>query len=92
MPHPDSLRYTAHARRRLRERSIRRAFVKAVLREGEIIEDYPDDPRGASYLMLGRTDVEPLHVHAADKDGHTVVIAAYWPDPDLWSGDLRERL
>jgi hypothetical protein len=60
--------YTVHAAERLVERGLRRQGVEYVLQTGERIEDYPDDPRGASYLMLSWYEERPLHVVAADDE------------------------
>ena len=57
---------------------------------GEILEDYPDDPRGASALVLGHThDGRSLHIVCAfDPSGTLVVITVYEPEPPWW---LNER-
>lgn len=85
--------YTVHAAERLVERGLRRQGVEYVLQTGERIEDYPDDPRGASYLMLGWYEERPLHVVAADDENseETVVITLYRPAPEKWSDDFRTR-
>jgi hypothetical protein len=36
------------------DRLIERADIRAIIFAGEIIEDYPEDARGHSCLMLGR--------------------------------------
>ncbi len=92
MPYP-AVRYTVHAAEHLVGRGIRRREVEAALQHGERIEDYPEDPRGASYLMLGWQNARPLHVVAADDDEgkETVVITLYEPDPEQWSDDFRTR-
>ncbi|MFQ5849860.1 MAG: DUF4258 domain-containing protein [Candidatus Binatia bacterium] len=35
---------------------------EAVLSQGEILEEYPDDPCGESCLILGFVRAEPIHV------------------------------
>ena len=47
--------YLHHALRQMArtERMIRTEEVRAVIETGEVIEDYPDDPRGHSCLMMG---------------------------------------
>ena len=51
----------------------------------EIIEDYPDDPRGHSFLILGFTKKEQvIHVLCSIHEETFVVITIYRPDPDLW--------
>lgn len=66
-------------------------IVDAIL-QGEIIEDYPDDPRGKSCLILGETkDDRPLHVVCglAD-DGKLLMITVYFPDENEWM-DFKTR-
>jgi len=66
--------------------------VRHVLEEGEIIEDYPEDIRGHSCLMLGKSaDGRPIHVVCAPKDEYLAVITAYIPDEAQWSKDFRTR-
>ena len=49
------------------DRMITSADVRTVIEAGEIIEDYPDDARGPSCLMLGFTDKRAVHVVCAPK-------------------------
>jgi hypothetical protein len=49
-----------------------------------VIEDYPDDPRGASFLLLGFTETDrPIHAVCALTDV-LVIITLYRPDPARW--------
>lgn len=74
------------------ERNILLADVRCVLREGDVIERYPDDRPFPSRLMLGWIAGRGLHVVAADDTEHsTFVITAYEPDPDEWEPDFRTR-
>jgi hypothetical protein len=67
--------------------------VRKVLEEGEIIEDYPEDARGHSCLMLGKgADGRPIHVVCTPKDEYLGVITAYVPDEAQWSEDYRTRI
>lgn len=72
---------------------ISTADVRRVLEEGEIVEDYPEDTRGHSCLILGGGKVgRPIHIVCAPKDEYLVIITAYIPDEDQWSKDFRKRL
>ena len=74
------------------ERMISTAEVRQVVSTGEIIEDYPDDPRGHSGLMLGHgNDRRPIHVVCAPKAEYLAIITAYLPSPDAWINDFRTR-
>ena len=67
--------------------------VRKVLEECEIIEDYPEDARGHSCLMLGKDREErPIHVVCAPKDEYLAVITAYVPDESQWLEDYRRRI
>ena len=75
------------------DRMISTADVRKVIEEGEIIEDYPEDSRGHSCLMLGRgNDRRPIHIVCAPKDEYLAVITAYIPDENQWSKDFRARV
>lgn len=51
----------------------------------EIIEDYPEDKRGHSLLVLGFTkDGFPIHMVCAIHEDVLVIITLYRPDPELW--------
>jgi hypothetical protein len=66
--------------------------VKTVIAEGEIIEDYPEDARGHSGLVLGFGDGRrAIHVVCSPKPDYVAIITAYIPHPDQWSADFRRR-
>jgi len=50
-----------------------------------IVEDYPEDKRGHSSLLLGFTkEGLPIHMVCAIHEDILVIITVYRPDPDLW--------
>ena len=74
------------------ERMITAAEVQQVIEAGEIIEDYPDDIRGHSCLMLGsRKENQPIHLVCSPQEDFLSVITAYLPDKELWTDDFKER-
>ena len=74
------------------DRMISTQEVRSVILRGELIEDYPDDVRGQSCLMLGRgTEDRPVHVVCAPKREYLAVITAYLPSPEHWASDWRTR-
>ncbi|MBN1876425.1 MAG: DUF4258 domain-containing protein [Anaerolineae bacterium] len=75
------------------ERMIAPEDVLAVISHGEVIEDYPEDARGHSCLILG-FDMRnrPVHVVCAPKDEYLAIITAYIPERALWSSDFRQRV
>lgn len=57
----------------------------------ELVEDYPEDPRGHSQLLLGFSERgDPIHAVCAVHEGTLVIITVYRPDPKLWE-NLRVR-
>jgi len=87
--------YLPHAIRQMArpERMISSAEIRAVTENGEVIEDYPEDPRGHSCLMLGiGIDGRPTHVVCSPKDDYLAIITAYIPESEKWSHDFRMRM
>ena len=75
------------------DRMITTAEVRSAIENGEIIEDYPDDLRGHSCLMLGEGENgRPIHVVCSPKDKFLAIITAYIPDPNQWSKDYKVRV
>ena len=87
-----SLRWTRHILERLIQRNIRIDDVKAVLVNGEIIEQYPNDYPFPSCLVLGHTAAgHPLHVVCGSNGVELWLITAYFPNPFEWTNDFRQR-
>ena len=87
--------FLPHALRQMlkSDRMIERAEVRRVIDLGEIIEDYPDDPRGHSCLLLGFGEGgRPMHVVCAPRDDYLAVITTYLPGENEWSGDFKARI
>ena len=88
------LLFLPHAIRQMSrpQRMISSNEVDGVVRNGELIEDYPNDLRGHSCLMPGSGDVgRAVHVVCSPKDEYLAIITAYLPDPAQWSDDFRRR-
>lgn len=84
---PHAVRQMSHS-----DRMIAPAEVEHIVISGEVIEDYPQDPRGPSCLLLGVGEGgRVLHVVCSPKDGYLAIITAYVPDPEQWSADVRRR-
>lgn len=74
------------------DRMIAPSEVQAVAQTGVLVEDYPEDARGHSCLLLGSgTGGRPIHVVCSPKDDYLAIITAYLPDPNQWSRDFRRR-
>jgi len=86
--------YTEHALNEMNaeEEMITRDEVRQVIFEGEIIEDYPEDVRGHSCLMLAFTEKgRPVHVVCAPKEDYLGIITVYVPTEEKWEADFRTR-
>lgn len=66
--------------------------VRSVVEAGEVIENYPEDARGHSCLLLGRgVRGRAIHIVCAPKDDYLAIITAYIPSEDEWSNDFKVR-
>src|SRR5215210_6190766 len=85
---PHAIRQMSHP-----ERLITTSEIRRVVEHGEVIEDYPEDVRGHSCLMLGFGETgRAVHVVCSPKDEYLAIITAYLPDAVEWSVDFRVRI
>lgn len=85
---PHTIRQMSHP-----DRMISSQEIEKVIMTGEVIEDYPQDSRGHSCLILGLGQGDrPIHIVCAPKNEYLAVITAYLPDPLQWSSDFKKRL
>ena len=86
--------YTSHALHQMNkpERMISKNEVRDIIKQGEIIEDYPEDPRGHSCLMVGETVFKRIiHVACSPKPDYLAIITAYIPTEDEWEEGFKQR-
>lgn len=79
-------RVTLHAEHeRDQDRMLGREIEEALCSpQAEVIEEYPSDPRGPSFLLLGFTEAGlPIHAVCALTEV-LVIITLYRPDPTRW--------
>jgi hypothetical protein len=77
---------------KLRQRRIKAEDIEQAVKTGMIIEDYPEDRRGLSCLILGLVGESPLHVVCGRLDAdELLIITAYEPDPAEWESDGKTR-
>lgn len=87
--------FSKHAERERQSDQITIAELEQALCICEIIEDYPDDPRGSSCLALGFAGERPIHAVCAVKSEpeEILLITVYDPAkrPEKWTPDYRRR-
>ena len=73
-------------------RMISISELRHVVEDGELIEDYPEDVRGHSCLILGYDEEgRPIHVVCSPKEDYLAIITAYLPDPNQWEDNFTKR-
>ena len=86
--------YLPHAVRQMSrpDRMISMAEVRHVVENGKLIEDYPEDVRGHSCLILGYGEGgRPIHVVCSPKTEYLAVITAYIPSEQAWEDSFKKR-
>ena len=74
------------------DRMITVAEVRRTVLSGELVEDYPEDVRGHSCLMLGTGGSgRPIHVVCAPQGEYLAIVTAYLPESHEWKPDHRTR-
>lgn len=87
----DRMFLTAHCSLRLEQRGISEKDIENAINNGEIIEQYPDDYPWPSCLVLGFSDQKALHLCIGTSGEAEKLITAYWPDPEKWDADFKQR-
>ena len=85
---PHAIKQMSHPARMITADEIRETILS-----GEIIEEYPDDPRGKSYLICYKLNNRTIHVVCAPKKEveYLAIITAYIPDPMQWLSSFKVR-
>ena len=76
---------------KIEKRDIKLSDIKQCIKNGEVIEDYPDDYPYPSSLLLGYTDNKPLHIVVGIGNELLWLITAYYPDNEKWEDDNKTR-
>jgi hypothetical protein len=85
-------KYTLHARNEALNDGINIQKTIEIFDKAEMIEDYPDDPRGHSCLILGWLDKKPVHLVCGISGDDIILITIYMPDPERWIDHKIRRL
>jgi Domain of unknown function (DUF4258) len=87
--------FSKHAEREREADQITMRELEQALFRCDIIEDYPNDPRGPSCLALGFAGVRPVHAVCAIKNDpeELLIITVYDPSKraEKWTDNFRER-
>ena len=86
--------FLPHALRQMSrpERMISTGEIRQVIECGEIIENYPEDVRGHSCLILGSGEnSRSIHVVCAHKEDYLAIITAYIPGEQEWIDNFSKR-
>jgi len=88
----NNVRHSLHALQREAEEGITADEICDSMRGGfELVEDYPDDPRGHSCLLLTWVGNMPVHVVCAPHEDILLVITMYIPTMEWWGEDFKTR-
>jgi hypothetical protein len=84
-----------HAEQERQADMITTEELEQALKNCETIEDYPEDPRGASCLVLGFAAERPVHAVCAIKQDpeEVLLITIYDPSrrPEKWTDNYQRR-
>ena len=74
------------------DRMIGTGILRRIIAQGEVLEDYLDDIRGHSCLMMGFDEERnPVHILCAPRDDYLAIITAYRPSRLEWGKDFKTR-
>src|SRR5438105_676580 len=81
----ETVQFTTHAHAEMEDDDFSAEDVLHALRSGELLEDYPDEQRGACCLVNGLSqDNRPLHVVCTTGADVLGIITVYEPKPPKW--------
>jgi hypothetical protein len=87
--------FSRHAEREREADKILPKELEDALTNCDIIEDYPDDPRGASFLALGFSAGRPIHAVCSirTEPEELLLVTVYDPSrhPYEWVDNYRKR-
>jgi hypothetical protein len=83
---------SVHAEKERYAEDISLSDIETTILNGEILEDYPDDLRGESCLILGHAEGRPIHVVCGYTSTRSIrVITVYLPKQPKWQDERTRR-
>jgi len=87
-----NVRHSLHAlKEEMREGLTAQEVEDALLKGFELVEDYPNDPRGHSCLILIRIKDKPVHIVCAPHEEALIIVTVYVPSIEDWKQNFRTR-
>ncbi len=81
----DEYEISFHAEKERYAEDITIHDLENAISNGEILENYPDDPRGKSCLILGYSQDKPIHMVCGYTFLNSIrIITVYIPKPPKW--------
>ncbi len=84
-----SITYTLHAEIERKSDDLAFCQIEEAILSGEILEQYPEDKRGESCLIVGFSGNIPIHIVCGKRGDNIVIITVYVPTPpklvDPWT-------
>jgi hypothetical protein len=81
-----------HAEKERYAEDISLSNIEIAIAHGEILEEYPDDRRGESCLILGYAEGRPLHIVCGYTSTMSIrVITVYLPKAPKWVDERTRR-
>lgn len=75
---------SSHAHQERQEEQIEVEEIEQALLKGDIIEKYPNDPRGESCLVVGKVANQYLHVVCGTRGEKLLIVTIYRPKLPTW--------
>lgn len=83
---------SVHAEKERYAEDISLTDIETAILHGEILENYPDDPRGESCLILGYAYGQAIHIVCGYTSVQALrIITVYLPKPPKWVNDRTRR-
>jgi hypothetical protein len=87
-----NLRHTFHAlKEEMSEGLTAREIEESLLKGFELVEDYPDDRRGHSCLILTWVKEKPVHIVCAPHEEALIIVTVYIPSREEWEQNFKTR-